>query len=462
MLQTFYERSPVPIQTMLLNLKALDLYIERYGRKFDRLFEEFDRNQWLSPGQLEEYQNEKLRALIRHAENTVPYYRDLMKKEKITSDDFKSVADLHKFPILKKQDIIKNKESLLSTGYPRLLLRHGHTSGTTGSPVDFYYDIRTCVIHHVADWRFKGWVGMKPGDPYASLQGRMIVPARQKRPPFWRYNYVNHQLFLSSFHLHEANIPFYFEELAKRKISAIEGYPSTLYILALFLSKTRQTFPLKAVFTSSETLFDYQRQLIENVFCCRICDSYGMAERVTFATECPTQSGHHLNSDYGITEFLDDNNEPVTAGRLGKIVGTGLHNFAMPLIRYEMTDASSLQSKICSCGRGFSLMDAVATKNESIVTLPDGRLISPSVLTHPFKPMHNIAESQIIQENVDELIVKIVKRNSYTEADEAKLIAAFKERLGDQVKIRTVYVDSIPRTSNGKFRWVISAVPPKF
>src|SRR5262249_33915540 len=104
----------------------------------------------------------------------------------------------------------------------------------------------------------------------------------------------------------------------------------------------------------------------------------------------------------------------------------------------------------------------VATKNERIVTLPDGRLISPSVLTHPFKPMYNIAESQIIQEEIDQLIIKVVKRNGYTQEDEVRLVSAFHERLGQQMKIKVMYVDAVQRTDSAKFRWVISKIPPKF
>ena len=146
-------------------------------------------------------------------------------------------------------------------------------------------------------------------------------------------------------------------------------------------------------------------------------------------------------------------------GRLGKIVATSLHNFAMPFIRYETNDSGALKTAMCPCGRGFPLMDDVTTKNESIVTLPDGRLISPSVLTHPFKPMHNVIASQIIQETVDELVVKIVKNDAYGASDEAMLLAGFRDRLGNRVRINVDYVSEIPRTQNGKFRWVISKVP---
>src|ERR687892_1845783 len=151
-LETIYQKSPLILQTLFLNAKALELYFERYGRKFWKLFEEFDRNQWLSKTQLEGYQNEKLRLLIRHVYAAVPYYKDLMRDRKLTPSDFKTRSDLQKLPVLKKDDVKKNATRLMSTKYPKLLLRHGHTSGTTGSPLDFYYDIKTCVVHHVVDW----------------------------------------------------------------------------------------------------------------------------------------------------------------------------------------------------------------------------------------------------------------------------------------------------------------------
>ena len=385
-----------------------------------------------------------------------------MRSRKLTATDIKTKKDLYKMPILTREDVKQNAKALISRTYPKKRLRHGHTSGTTGSPLDFHYDIQTCVVHLVAVWRQKYWAGMKYGDAIATFQGRVIVPLDQSKPPFWRKNYINNQLFFSSFHLHEKNLPYYFEKLEKDKIQFIEGYPSNLYILALFLLKIRQTFPLKAVLSSSETLFENQREAIEEAFQCKIFDYYGMAERAVFASECQEHTGHHLNSDYGITEFLDSNDVPVEKGSLGRIVATSLYNYAMPFIRYQTNDSCSLKIEPCPCGRNFPLMDDVATKNESIVTLPDGRLISPSVLTHPFKPMHNIVESQIIQEKVDELLVKVVKNDRYSDNDEKKLLAAFNERLGDQVTIKIEYVDSIPKTKSGKFKWVISKIKPTF
>ena len=457
-----YSRCPIFFQTILLNIKALELYWERYGRKFWRVYNEFEKNQWLPESDLHEYQNEKLRILVRHAYENVPYYHEKMKKHRLHFSDIKTKRDLYKFPVLTRKDVKRNSKQLVARSYPRFLLRHGHTSGTTGSPLDFSYDVRMCVVHLAAVWRQRYWGGLQYGEHCATLQGRVIVPLNQKRPPFWRKNYVNNQVFLSSFHLTEKNLPHYFDMMEKDRIRFLEGYPSNLYILAIYLQKTDQIFPLKAVFSSSETLFDYQREAIEGAFQCKMYDYYGMAERTVFASECSEHSGHHLNLDYGITEFLDGDNYPVSEGRMGKIVATGLHNFAMPFIRYETNDSGSIMASKCSCGRGFPLMDDVTTKCESIITLPDGRLISPSVLTHPFKPMHNIKESQIIQDSIDKITVKIVKGVGYTDRDEEKLITAFRERLGGQVRIGIEYVKSIPKTKGGKLKWVVSQIEPRF
>ena len=459
-LETIYKNSPVFLQTLFLNAKAAELYIERYGKKFDVVYEEFSKNQYLTEVEFKTYQESKLRKLVRHAYATVPYYKDKFDRARLKPTDIRTLEDLPKIPFLTKADIKQNFNKLISEKSGRL--RHGHTSGTTGTPLDVAYDVYTCVVHHVVDWRQKEWAGLRRGMPYASIQGRLICPVGQTKPPFWRKNYINNQLFLSSFHLKKEYLPYYFEKLKKDGIKFIEGYPSTIYTLASFLHATNQKFPLKGVLTSSETLFDFQRERIETSFQCRIFDFYGMAERAVYASECDRHEGHHLNLDYGITEFVDSDGNAVPDGTNGKIVATSLHNFAFPFIRYQTNDNCSMKTVKCSCGRGFPLMDDVATKNEAIVTLPDGRWISPSVLTHPFKPMENIVESQIIQEDLYNLNVMIVKNSKFGDRDEKMLLKAFFERLGDDIKVRTTYVSEIPKTNNGKLKWIVSNIEPNF
>jgi phenylacetate-CoA ligase len=190
-----------------------------------------------------------------------------------------------------------------------------------------------------------------------------------------------------------------------------------------------------------------------------VFDFYGLAERVLFATECEAHSGRHLNFEYGLTEIVDGTDHPVKNGKMGVVVSTSLQNLGMPFIRYKTSDVSQIRNQFCSCGRHMLLLDDITTKAEDIVVTPDGRMISPSVLTHPFKPMHNIEKSQIIQEEMNHIIIKIVKRPGYSENDTQTLLASFKERVGNDMDIMIEFVDDIPTTKSGKFRWVISKVP---
>jgi phenylacetate-CoA ligase len=147
----------------------------------------------------------------------------------------------------------------------------------------------------------------------------------------------------------------------------------------------------------------------------KVYDCYGLAERVMYSGECPTGEGHHLYMEYGITEVVDNENNIVEDGTYGRLIATSLHNYGMPLIRYEVGDVTAYKKNPCSCGRGLPLLEAVTTKAEDIVITSDGRFISSSVLTHPFKPMCNIEKSQIIQESPDEMVIKIVQRENYRE-----------------------------------------------
>jgi len=349
--QKIYDHSPIFLQNLAVSLYGYKVYQREYGRQFERLLEEYEKQQWFSPGELKVFQNEKLRTLIKHSYSHVPYYRQIMDERKLKPTDIQSADELRKLPLLTREDVGRNIAQLTATNFKRSQLLLGHTSGTTGSPLEFYYDDQVCLIKNVVDWRQKGWAGIHTGDKLAFFLGRVVVPITRKKPPFWRTNWILNHLFFSSFHLSEENIEHYVDMLEQFAPVALEGYPSTAYIIARFLISRKKTIPLKAVFTSSETLLPHQRETIEKAFECRLFDFYGLAERVMFATECSTHEGHHLNMDFGITEVLDKNGKPVPCGQMGRIVATGLHNYAMPLIRYQTSDITSLRQVISSDGR---------------------------------------------------------------------------------------------------------------
>lgn len=456
-----YDHLPIFLQNIILSGFSLLLDRQRYGGKFGEFKKLLNKSQWYSPQQLREYQEEKLKELIEYSYAHVAYYRQLMDERNLKPSDIVCIDDLKKLPILTRDDIKNNFDALLSDEYKMDSVKKGHTSGTTGSPLEVCYSDDLIHINYAMLDRQYEWAGIKLklfGDRIAVIRGNVIVPLEQKSPPFWRYNYIHNHILLSSFHLSPDNIKFYIDELKLFKPKVLDGYPSTVYVLAKYLKNMGENLHLDAVLTSSETLFDFQRETIEESFQCKIFDYFGSAERVLFSTECDRHEGHHIASEYGITEIVDSNHESVNTGNIGYLLATSLHNTAMPLIRYLTSDMSAVKSVDCSCGRGLPLMNDVTTKAEDLITLKDGRLISPSVLTHPFKPLTSIHASQIIQENLDHIYVKLVASEEYTEHDGKILIDGLKERLGEGVDVSIRLVDKLERTRSGKFKWVISKV----
>ena len=457
-----YSAAPVWGQNLMLTAFSTMLERERYSGRFQEFQDLLTKTEWASQSDLEAYQNERLRLVVAHAYEHVPFYRQRFDALKLTAADIHTTADLPKLPLLTRDDIREHFDDLRSRAFPGRSLRTGHTSGTTGTPLTIGYDRDTVWMTYAVFDRHYRWAGCRlgvNGDRIAVARGNVIVPLDQRTPPFWRKNHRHHQLLLSSFHLSKGNLPAYFDALAAFQPAVLDGYPSTLFLLAKYLQTKGEYFPVKAAVTSSETLYDFQRKVIEERFKCRVFDYYALAERAVFSHECDHHEGHHLAMEYGVAEVTDGAGTPLPRGEVGHLVGTSLHNLAMPLLRYVTNDRTALRPGRCSCGRHLELMEDVTTKAEDVLTLGDGRLISPSVLTHPFKPLDCIEGSQIVQTAPNTVVVRLVPRPTYTEGHTRQLVAELKARLGDDVTVDVQLVDQLETSKNGKFKWVISKVP---
>jgi phenylacetate-CoA ligase len=453
-----YNKSPYILQKKMFDYHCKNLYHKRYGTRFNKALDDLVKMEKLSYSDLVEYQDIKVKELIHHSYNTVEYYNEIMKQRKLVPSDITSACDLQKLPLLTRDIVKNNLDKLISSKHNKKNLMHGHTSGTTGSPLNFYWDNDMWFYNNVFDWRQKLWGGMTPGDPVCVLLGRTIVPPNKKSPPFWQYNAHEKQLWVSSFHLSDEFAPVIFDQIEKFKPKFIEGYPSTLSVFAELAKKHNVKFNLQASFTSSEPLLDTQKEVMTDIFSCNNFDYYGLAERVIWGTECDAHIGKHLSMEYGVTEVVNSHGENIGCNNIGFLVGTSLLNYGMPFIRYKTSDLSSISDTKCACGRASPLMDAVLTKEEDLIHTPDGKTISSSILTHPFKPLKNIEKSQIIQEKIDLLTIKLVKRPGYSDLDTKKLLKAFSDRVGPEVLLNVEFVEDIPREKSGKYKWIISKI----
>lgn len=457
-LELLYRRAPGPLQTALFNAHAWRVEMHRYGYQFRNALEELIRQERSPRDTLRVLQDERVREVVGVAHSRTPYYRSLFDRCGIEAHEIRGIQDLPRIPLLSKETVRSHGKDLWAAKTPQSGWLHGHTSGTTGTPLSLWYDRHTCVMTNAVDQRQKLAGGMEVGDWIGVLLGRMIVSPERKRPPFWKTNYVQKQVWFSSFHMSPENLDHYVAEIRDRGLRFLEGYPSTLYILATHVLREGRKLPMRAVFTSSETLHEVQREKIREAFQCEVFDYYGLAERVIFAAECEAHEGKHLAEEYGYAEVVDGDGRPVPDGETGYLVGTSLLNTAMPLIRYRTSDVSAIIAKPCSCGRTSRRIRSVTTKAEDILVTPDGRYISPSVLTHPFKPFDQLVESQVVQETLRDVVIKLVPGERFTDDHRDRLVAGLRERLGPEMTIEVQVVDRIPRGPSGKLRWVVSKV----
>jgi phenylacetate-CoA ligase len=237
----------------------------------------------------------------------------------------------------------------------------------------------------------------------------------------------------------------------------LEGFPSTILVLAKFLKRNEATCPINAVFTSSEPLFDLHRQEMERSFGADVFDHYGQAERVAAASDCPEHRGLHVHPEYGVLELVKGGSR-VSTGERGEIVGTGLNNLAMPLIRYRTGDIAELSGDKCPCGRGLPLLKAVDGRKADCIVTPEGRVIPGGGLMGAFHGIGNIRTSQIIQDEPERLTVKIVRDCVDEVVDTTGLVANLKRCVGDRITIEIDEVESISGREGVKHRWVISKV----
>ncbi len=458
-LEAIYGRSPIPLQNLYVSWYGRRIRRERFNRAFNSWMELFEDSQWWSAAELGTYQDQALAALVAHCYEAVPFYRKAMEERGLRPVDVTARRDLHKLPIVTKDTIRADPAAFLAQGVKAHDLKESPTSGTTGASFTVLWDRHTDVLWNALLWRHRSWSGFQFGTRYATLLGRVVVPLRQSGPPYWRWNRPWNQVLFSAFHLKPENIGAYADAMRTFEIQALECYPSTGYILARFLEDRGESLPLRHVVSSSETLLPLQREVMEKVFQTKALDYYGMSEAVLFAGECGRGPGYHLNAEIGIAEVVDEHGEPLPPGRHGRLLGSGLVNRAMPLLRYEIGDVSALRTERCPCGRGLPLLDPVTTKAEDIVIAPDGRLISSSTLTHPFKPLVRVEKSQIIQEAADRLLIRIVPRAGYGEEDTRHLVREMQLRVGPEMRIRVEMVDDIPVGVSGKYRWVVSKLP---
>jgi phenylacetate-CoA ligase len=285
----------------------------------------------------------------------------------------------------------------------------------------------------------------------------MIVPKADSRPPFWRYNHWERQLYLSAFHISPANVPDYVAALNRFKPVTMTGYASAQFFLARLIGELQlQVHSPRAIITESERLEAHMRVLLESVFRTRVFEEYGSVENCALATECE-RGCLHVHPDFGFVEILRPDGTHAAPGEVGEMVVTGFANTNQIFVRYRIGDLASWSAERCSCGRDtLPVLGELVGRQEDLVIGPDGREL---VRFHGlFIDLPGVAEGQVVQEAPGRYVINIVVTPAYSRDHAQAIRSRMFARLGTNISLEVLEVDKIPRGPNGKFRAVISKI----
>ncbi len=449
-----YEVLPVFAQNIANSAAGYWVARTRFSEEFDRTLAAWERTAAGPLLHLRAEQRERLDHIVRHAREHVPYYRALAPPSQKYDPEEAIAATLAAIPPLDKAVYRERWQEFLATNVPAHRRVRISTSGTTGTALRLFATPERVAESFAAVWRQRRAFGASVEDPNITFNGRMIVPFRQLKPPFWRRNAWAGQTLFSVYHMAPANMPSYVQAVHATPARYAQGYPSALHLVARAMLAEKRPLPpgrLVAVFTSSESLLEFQRDVIAEAFGAPVRDHYACSELAVSMGAC-THDRLHVDMEYCIVEV-----EPVeetTEWVRGPLLVTGLGNEALPFLRYRIGDVGTRAKTPCPCGRPGDSFLSIEGRVEDYVATPDGRLIGR--LDHVFKQQTSVAEAQIVQDRADRIRVFVVPSSDWRDASEALLVQEIRKRLGDDIGISVELTAAIPREPNGKFRAVKS------
>ena len=419
------------------------------GSTFIETYNFLNETEKWSKERLQEYQAKQLQCLLEHAVKHVPFYSGI----KLTSrNPFKN---LESFPIIDKETIQQNISKFRANNIPEKATYYVTTGGTSGNPLGFYLDNSTFG----KEWAFvtTGWrrVGFTPGDKVVSFRG--VEFRRTNKGIYWQDNPIYNMLEMSPFHMSKENIPKYIEKIKKFEPKYIHGYPSAISILAKYVESEVENFPsIDAVLAISENIYPGQRELIEGAFNTRLFSFYGMSEKVIMAPECEYDTRYHAFPEYGITEIVGKDGNPINDGKRGELVGTGFLNYCMPFIRYRTGDYATLSEQYCKCGRKHCMLEDLRGRwLQEMIVGKRGVLISMTALNLHSNTFRNVHRFQFHQRREGEVSIKSIPRDRFSEKDEKIIKDAIYRKVGNDLDVYVDAVDEIQLTDREKSKLLI-------
>jgi len=458
---SFYKEMPDWAKRLLASPFKIFPRTKLLGKKYNLFYEEARMLEFATEERIEEYQFLKLQSLLKHAFDTVPFYQETWKEREVDIAKITSFQDFHNMiPFVTREMVQNTPARFLSGAYKLSQGLPMNSGGSTGIPLTLYY-----LKGHsrAAEWAhmYLQWsrIGYRVDSPVATLRGDYIGKDRLYSYDPWR-----NILILSSFNLNKANADIYLNLLNQYKIEYINAYPASLYNL-IQLSKIKEKFipSLKGILLGSENIFEWQLQKFKGFFNIdRVFYWYGHGEQCALGGGCETSSNYHFFPSYSYVEFIDDKGEQDgDALAASEIIGTSFVNPLMPLIRYRTQDYGIVAENLCNCGRKHKQLSQVIGREQEIAVGLNGEKITLTALIFGRHAdyFNHIIKMQIINVEPGKLIVKILPKDSFSNAHTGEIEDTLSQKQGMPFQTKAHIVDEIDGTKRGKHRFLIREFP---
>lgn len=429
-----------------------------------------DASQWQSAEELEKAQFSRLSALASHAYNSVPEYRRRLRQAGYRPGKPIGKDVWQRIPILRRADLQALGQKLRVR---RLAASYGaqheaSSSGSTGVPVRVWKSTVDSAVWDAVCVREELWHGDGCAGTYAIMKGfggADFTPEQQaaiRSPaglvqPDWGAP-LNAVCKTGPAALIHGSLSI--EDRAAFLLRVQPRYlltsPSTLRLLLQYFQEHGLKLPsLKSVRTASERLDDDIRDLCQAVFGCKINHNYSANEVGYMAVQCPQATHLHVQSEAVFLEILDDRNEPCGPGQIGRVVVTPLHNFAMPLLRYEIGDEAE-SGPPCACGRGLPVIRNIIGRTSDYLILKDGRRRRVTYNVYRMSAIGAVREYQVAQTAHDAIDIRVVPMRPLSQGEISEITDVMANEFGDAFRITITQLDALPRTAAGKLRPFLS------
>ncbi len=418
------------------------------GARILALQYQFAHSERWPPAELRAAQFAQLTQLLHHAKVSVPFYRNRLAG--IAADRPLDAIAFAQIPLLRRQDIQENFETMVSRASPpdHGAMQEGSTSGSTGRPIRFMMTPLMEVFWHAFTLREHLWHQRDFSGKLAAIRARVkpgggagwgvSTDSAFRTGPLEMFNT-------------EQSIPAQAQWLMQQNPDYLISVASNVQELARYCGRQGLRPPrLREVRTYGEALHPDARADIRSAWGVSVVDMYSCREAGYLALQCPGHEHYHVQAEGIYLELLDDHGQPCAPGTLGRVVITLLHNFAMPLIRYDIGDYAEA-GEPCDCGRGLPVIRRIVGRVRNMLRLPGGGMRHPRFGETQFGSIAPVRQFQVVQKTLQDIEVALVVARPLTSAEEDTLRALIIKNLAHPFAVSFAYRDDIPRSAGGKY-----------